>query len=137
MVEYVDGAVIAQLSRPDMRLPIAYCLGAPVRLEHGWGQIDFSQSLTLEFEAPDREAFGALDLAYEASRLGGAAPAWLSAANEVAVEAFLNDQIEWSRIVPLVADVLDQYEPDPLDTVEALFANDATARRLAGVRVPR
>jgi len=70
MVEYVDGAVIAQLSRPDMRLPIAYCLGAPVRLEHGWGQIDFSQSLTLEFEAPDREAFGALDLAYEASRLG-------------------------------------------------------------------
>jgi 1-deoxy-D-xylulose-5-phosphate reductoisomerase len=93
--------------------------------------------LTLEFEAPDREAFGALDLAYEASRLGGAAPAWLSAANEVAVEAFLNDQIEWSRIVPLVADVLDQYEPDPLDTVEALFANDATARRLAGVRVPR
>ena len=54
-----------------------------------------------------------------------------------AVEAFLNDQIEWSRIVPLVADVLDQYEPDPLDTVEALFANDATARRLAGVRVPR
>jgi 1-deoxy-D-xylulose 5-phosphate reductoisomerase len=55
----------------------------------------------------------------------------------VAVEAFLNDQIEWSRIVPLVADVLDQYEPDPLDTVEALFANDATARRLAGVRVPR
>ena len=61
----------------------------------------------------------------------------MSAANEVAVEAFLNDQIEWSRIVPLVADVLDQYEPDPLDTVEALFANDATARRLAGVRVPR
>jgi 1-deoxy-D-xylulose-5-phosphate reductoisomerase len=137
MVEYVDGAVLAQLSRPDMRLPIAYCLGSPVRLSHAWGQIDFSQAFSLDFEAPDREAFGALDLAYEASALGGAAPAWLSAANEIAVEAFLNDQIEWSRIVPLVADVLDQYEPDPLDTLESLFENDATARRLAHGMVPR
>ncbi|MFZ1063652.1 MAG: 1-deoxy-D-xylulose-5-phosphate reductoisomerase [Acidimicrobiales bacterium] len=137
MVEYVDGAVLAQLSLPDMRLPIAYCLGAPVRLSHGWGRIDFHQPLSLDFEAPDREAFGALDLAYEASRLGGAAPAWLSAANEVAVDAFLNDQIKWSRIVPLVADVLDQYDPDPLDSLESLFENDATARRLAHGMVPR
>jgi len=137
MVEYVDGAVLAQLSLPDMRLPIAYCLGAPVRLSHAWGQIDFGQSFSLAFEAPDREAFGALDLAYEASRLGGGAPAWLSAANEIAVEAFLNDQIEWSRIVPLVADVLEQYETDPIDTLEALFENDATARRLAHDMVPR
>ena len=137
MVEYVDGAVLAQLSLPDMRLPIAYCLGAPVRLSHAWGQIDFGQSFSLAFEAPDREAFGALDLAYEASRLGGGAPAWLSAANEIAVEAFLNDQIEWSRIVPLVADVLEQYEADPIDTLEALFENDATARRLAHGMVPR
>jgi len=137
MVEYVDGAVLAQLSLPDMRLPIAYCLGAPVRLSHAWGQIDFGQSFSLAFEAPDREAFGALDLAYEASRLGGGAPAWLSAANEIAVEAFLNDQIEWSRIVPLVADVLEQYEADPIDTLEALFENDATARRFAHGMVPR
>ena len=137
MVEYVDGAVLAQLSLPDMRLPIAYCLGAPVRLAHGWGQIDFHRAFSLEFEAPDRVAFGALDLAVEASRLAGAAPAWLSAANEVAVEAFLNDHIKWSRIVPLVADVLDQYQPDPLETLEALFENDATARRLAHAMVPR
>jgi 1-deoxy-D-xylulose-5-phosphate reductoisomerase len=61
----------------------------------------------------------------------------LSAANEIAVEAFLNDQIEWSRIVPLVTEVLDQYEPDPLDTLESLFENDATARRLARGMVPR
>jgi 1-deoxy-D-xylulose-5-phosphate reductoisomerase len=61
----------------------------------------------------------------------------LSAANEIAVEAFLNDQIEWSRIVPLVADVLEQYETDPIDTLEALFENDATARRLAHDMVPR
>ncbi|MGA2433151.1 MAG: 1-deoxy-D-xylulose-5-phosphate reductoisomerase [Acidimicrobiales bacterium] len=137
MVEYVDGAVLAQLSLPDMRLPIAYCLGEPVRFSHAWGQMDFAHAFSLDFEAPDREAFGALDLAYEASRLGGAAPAWLSAANEIAVEAFLNDQIEWSRIVPLVADVLSQYEPDPLDTLASLFENDATARRLAHAMVPR
>ena len=131
MVEYVDGAVIAQLSRPDMRLPIAYCLGSPDRLNHGWGRLDFSQSLTLDFEAPDREAFPALDLALEAARRGGAAPAWLSAANEIAVDAFLNDQISWSRIVSLVADVMDHYSDDPLESVDDLFANDATARRLA------
>jgi 1-deoxy-D-xylulose-5-phosphate reductoisomerase len=136
MVEYIDGAVLAQLSLPDMRLPISYCLGQPVRLSHGWGRIDFTQPLTLDFEAPDRVAFGSLDLAYEAARLAGAAPAWLSAANEIAVEAFLNDQIEWSRIVTLVADVMDQYVPDPLDTLDALFENDATARRLAHAKVP-
>ena len=93
MVEYVDGAVLAQLSLPDMRLPIAYCLGSPVRFAHAWGRLDFSTNLTLEFEAPDREVFRALDLAYAAARAGGAAPAWLSAANEIAVEAFLNDQL--------------------------------------------
>jgi len=131
MVEYVDGAVIAQLSLPDMRLPIAYCLGAPVRLDQGWGRMDFHASLRLDFEAPDREAFPALELAYEAARLGGAAPAWLSAANEIAVEAFLNDQISWSRIAEIVADVLELYVACELSTMDELFDNDATARRLA------
>jgi 1-deoxy-D-xylulose-5-phosphate reductoisomerase len=131
MVEYVDGSVLAQLSRPDMRLPIAYCLGLPERLNHGWGQIDFTQSLELTFEAPDRTSFPALDLAYEAARLGGAAPAWLSAANEVAVAAFLEERIEWCDIVPLVASVLDGYQPDPLSSLEDLIANDAVARRRA------
>ena len=131
MVEYVDGSVLAQLSQPDMRLPIAYCLGMPERLDHRWGQIDFRQGLELTFEAPDREAFPALDLAYTAARLGGAAPAWLSGANEVAVAAFLADQIEWCDIVPLVAKVMDEYEPDPLNSLEDLVANDALARRRA------
>lgn len=131
MVEYVDGAVLAQLSEPDMRLPIAYCLGAPTRLNHGWGRLDFSESLTLTFEEPDRQAFPALDLAYEAARRAGAAPAWLSAANEIAVDAFLNDQIPWVRIVGIVADVMDLYVDDPLDSLDALFENDATARRIA------
>jgi 1-deoxy-D-xylulose-5-phosphate reductoisomerase len=131
MVEYVDGAVLAQLSMPDMRLPIAYCIGSPVRLDHAWGRIDFTQALSLSFESPDRDAFPALDLAYAAARRGGAAPAWLSAANEIAVEAFLNDQIPWSRIVSLVSDVMDEYDDDPLNSLDDLFANDTTARRLA------
>ena len=131
MVEFVDGSVVAQLSRPDMRLPIAYCLGLPERLDHAWGAIDFTQPLALNFEAPDYEAFPALELAYAAARRGGAAPAWLSAANEVAVEAFLAGLISWPRIVATVAAVMDQYVDDPLASISDLLENDATARRLA------
>ena len=131
MVEYIDGSVLAQLSRPDMRLPIAYCLGLPERLNHGWGRIDFTQVQELTFEAPDRAAFPALDLAYEAARMGGAAPAWLSGANEVAVGAFLEDRIDWSDIVPLVTSVMDSYVPDPLGSLEDVIANDEAARRRA------
>jgi len=137
MVEFVDGSVLAQLSRPDMRLPIAYCLGLPERLDHRWGALDFAAGLELNFEAPDREAFPALDLAYEAARLGGAAPAWLSAANEVAVEAFLAGRVAWCDIVALVASVMDRYEADPLETLGALYANDATARRLLTASLPQ
>ncbi len=131
MVEYVDGSIIAQLSKPDMRLPIAYCLGLPGRLDHAWGEIDFTQPLELTFEKPDREAFPALALAYSAARRGGAAPAWLSAANEVAVEAFLADELAWSDIVATVAAVMDLYVDDPLDSLEDLVENDAVARQLA------
>lgn len=136
MVEYVDGSVLAQLSRPDMRLPIAYCLGAPVRLAHHWGQLDFSTALTLDFEPPDRVAFPALDLAFAAARRGGAAPAWLSAANEVCVEAFLDDRISWGDIVPLVARTMDEYEDDPLANLDAVVANDAQARRITHGNLP-
>jgi 1-deoxy-D-xylulose-5-phosphate reductoisomerase len=131
MVEYVDGSVLAQLSRPDMRLPIAYCLGAPDRLDHGYGRLDFSTPLTLTFEAPDLDAFPALTLAYEAARLGGAAPAWLSAANEIAVEALLADEINWCDIVPVVAATMDQYEAQDLDSLASLYENDDVARRRA------
>jgi len=131
MVEYVDGSVLAQLSRPDMRLPIAYCLGSPERLDHGWGAIDFTKDVELTFEAPDPKAFPALDLAYEASRLGGAAPAWLNAADEVAVAAFLADEIRWCEIIDVVARVMDEYVADPLDSLQDLVANDATARARA------
>jgi 1-deoxy-D-xylulose-5-phosphate reductoisomerase len=136
MVSYVDGSTLAQLSLPDMRLPIAYCLGSPERLSQGWGALDFTKAMDLHFEAPDRKAFPALDLAYEAARKGGAAPAWLSAANEVAVEAFLADRIAWHQIVDVVENVLSQYVTDPIDTIEALYENDSLARRLALSTLP-
>lgn len=131
MVEYVDGSVLAQLSQPDMRLPIAYCLGWPQRLPQGWGRLDFTQALSLDFSAPDREKFPALDLAYAAARRGGAAPAWLSAANEVAVAAFLADSISWSDIVAVVASTMDAYVDVQLDDVATLLEQDAKAREVA------
>ena len=137
MVEYVDGSVLAQLSRPDMRLPIAYCLGLPERLAHSFGAIDFTANVELTFEPPDLVAFPALGLAYEAARLGGAAPAWLSAANEVAVEALLEDRIRWCDVVAVVASTMDHYDPDPLESLASLHANDATARRWATASLVR
>jgi 1-deoxy-D-xylulose-5-phosphate reductoisomerase len=131
MVEYVDGSVLAQLSRPDMRLPIAYCLGLPERLAHHYGELDFTKNVELNFEPPDYDAFPALGLAFEAARLGGAAPAWLSAANEVAVEAFLSDEISWCDIVPIVAATMDHYESDSLESLSALYENDDAARKWA------
>jgi 1-deoxy-D-xylulose-5-phosphate reductoisomerase len=135
MVEYVDGSTLAQLSTPDMRLPIAYALGLPDRLDHSWGRLLFDDTLTLEFEPPNRQVFRLLDLAYEAGRRGGAAPAWLSAANEVAVEAFLHDAITWIDIAAVVARTMDHYADDPLASVEALYENDATARHWARTKI--
>ncbi len=137
MVEYVDGSTLAQLSNPDMRLPIAYALGLPTRFAHGWGRLGFDEALTLSFEPPDVKLFPALNLAYDAGRRGGAAPAWLSAANEVAVDAFLHDRIRWNDIVSVVASVLDDYVDDPLVNLEALRDNDARARALARERIDR
>lgn len=131
MVEYVDGSVIAQLSAPDMRLPIAYCLGWPDRLPHGWGKLDFTQSLELTFYPPDTARFPAINLAYAAARRGGAAPTWLSAANEVAVAAFLAGDIRWRDIVSVVASTMDQYVDTLLESEALLLDQDATARRVA------
>ena len=93
MVEFVDGATIAQLSMPDMRLPIGLALGAPARLHEPFGAIDWTEIGQLTFETPDLDAFPCLRLAFEAGRAGGGAPAVLSGANEVAVDAFLDGRI--------------------------------------------
>ena len=131
MVAYTDGSVVAQLSSPDMRLPIAYCLNWPERGDVAWGALDFTQAMQLEFFPPDLERFPALQLAYDAARRGGAAPTWLSAANEVAVAAFLEERISWRGIVDVVARTLDAYEDVALTNEDELYANDALARRIA------
>ena len=102
MVEFTDGTTMAQLSMPDMRLPIAYALAYPDRTGTGFGAIDWSTLSRLDFEPPDREAFPCLDLAYEAARIGGLAPAWVNAANEVAVAAFLAGRIRWGDIEKVI-----------------------------------
>ena len=106
MVEFTDGTTMAQLSMPDMRLPIAYALAYPDRTGTGFGHIDWTTLSRLDFEAPDRIAFPCLDLAYEAARIGGLAPAWVNAANEVAVAAFLAGRIRWGDIEKVIASSL-------------------------------
>jgi 1-deoxy-D-xylulose-5-phosphate reductoisomerase len=140
MVEYVDGAVIAQLSQPDMRLPIGYALSYPSRLPVEFGAIDWTRCPTLEFEEPDHALFPCLDIAYQAGRAGDLAPAWLNAANELAVAAFLKQQIRWTDIADVVARTLDRYVApaatsstgaEPVRTVGEVLEADATARRAA------
>jgi len=131
MVELVDGATLAQLSMPNMRLPIGYALGYPERLDVAYGPVDWSKPLELTFEAPDRDVFGCLDLAYRAGRTGGGAPAWLNAANEVAVAAFLSGRIGWLAIAEIVADTLESFDDQPIDSLEAVLEADRLARARA------
>ena len=128
MVEFCDGTTIAQLSVPDMRLPIGFALGFPDRIAKPYGTMDFTTLRRLDFEAPDLETFPCLALAYEAGRSGGSAPAWLNAANEVAVAAFLEGRLAWSAIAEVVAETLAVHEPSQLARVEDVLAADALAR---------
>lgn len=131
MVEFSDGATVAQLSLPDMRLPIGYALGFPGRLPVPFGAIDWAALSRLDFEPPDRATFRGLDLAYEAGRRGGLAPACLSAANEVAVAAFLDGRLPWTGIADVIAEVLDGHSDAAADTVEDVLDADRDARRRA------
>jgi len=123
MVEFTDGATIAQLSQPDMRLPIGLALGAPDRLDQAFGAMDWSQVSTLTFETPDLDAFPCLRLAYEAGRAAGGAPATLSAANEVAVEAFLGGRIPWLGIADVVQEVMQRGTGNVEDVDDVLEAD--------------
>lgn len=131
MVEYTDGSTIAQLSMPDMRLPIGYALGYPHRIATPFGRIDWTTLSRLDFEAPDRDTFACLNLAYAAGRAGGTAPAALSAANEVVVEAFLAGRIMWSQIAQYVDAVMQEFVVSTPTTVEDILEADAIGRRLA------
>ena len=135
MVELVDGSTIAQLSLPDMRLPIGYALCYPERLSIPFGAIDWATTTSLTFEQPDRATFACLDLAYEAGRAGGGSPAWLNAANEVAVAAFLEERLKWLDIAAVVTETLGQWDRSPLRSVDDVLAADAAARRCAAEAV--
>jgi 1-deoxy-D-xylulose-5-phosphate reductoisomerase len=137
MVEFRDGATVAQLSTPDMRLPIGLALGAPDRLPEAFGAIDWSTLGTLTFEPPDPTTFRCLALAYEAGRIGGTAPAVLSAANEIAVEAFLAEHIPWTGIAEIVEEVLNAGTGSADEVADVLAADEVARRRaraLAGQR---
>jgi 1-deoxy-D-xylulose-5-phosphate reductoisomerase len=137
MVELRDGSTLAQLSAPDMRLPVGYALGWPDRIATPYGALDWSAPRSLTFEAPDRSIFRCIDLAYAAGRRGGSSPAWLSAANEVAVEAFLDGKLRWLGIGEVVEETLEAWEDDHVDQVEGVLAADAEARRRAQEIVTR
>jgi 1-deoxy-D-xylulose-5-phosphate reductoisomerase len=129
MVEFVDGSVIAQLSPPDMRLPIQYALTYPARSEGVGERIDLGQSFSLHFEPPDRETFPCLELGYEVMRQGGTAGAALNAANEAAVARFLKGEIGFLDISRVCRAALDNHTFDPRPTLDALWNVDARARR--------
>jgi 1-deoxy-D-xylulose-5-phosphate reductoisomerase len=131
MVEFGDGSVLAQLGTPDMRTPIAYCLGFPERVTSGSSTLDFLTLGALTFEAPDLRRFPCLALAYTALRRGPAASIGVNAANEIAVEAFLAKQLPFLRIAALIEETLERMPGAPPKTIEDVLALDALARRLA------
>jgi len=132
MVSYVDGSVLAQLGNPDMRTPIAHALAFPERIASGVAQLDLTTMAALEFHAPDFERFPCLALAFDALRAGGTAPSLLNAANEVAVQAFLDRRIGFRDIDRVVRRVMDEEAHGAASSIEAVLAQDAQARLAAG-----
>jgi len=137
MVEYADGSVIAQLGHPDMRTPIAQALAYPERIEAGVSSLDLFRIGRLSFERPDFERFPALGLAYSALKVGGAAPATLNAANEIAVAAFLEGRLPFLQITSVIEEALNSVPTSPLHTLEEVLAADARARIRASQIVAR
>lgn len=131
MVAYVDGSVLAQLGNPDMRTPIAHALAYPARMASGVAPVDLAQVGRLAFERPDFSRFPCLKLAYDALQASGTAPAILNAANEVAVDAFLNRRIGFREIDQMIAKVMDKLPNGAVTDIDALMAQDRRARDLA------
>ncbi|PCG08073.1 1-deoxy-D-xylulose-5-phosphate reductoisomerase [Sphingomonas ginsenosidimutans] len=135
MVDYVDGSMLAQLGPSDMRVPIAHCLAWPDRMATPMEPLDLVKLGRLDFEAPDPVRFRSLALARAAVETGGARPAILNAANEVAVAAFLAGNIAFLEIAAIVDDTLQRYDPAAPDTLDEVLHVDARAREFAGERV--
>lgn len=131
LVDYVDGSVLAQLGNPDMRTPIAHALAWPQRIDSGVAPLDLFAVGRLDFERPDEQRFPCLRLAREAAQAGGSAPAMLNAANEVAVEAFLQRRIRFSDIARMIESVLNAQPVQAVEALDAVFEVDRQARSLA------
>jgi 1-deoxy-D-xylulose-5-phosphate reductoisomerase len=131
LVEYVDGSVLAQLGAPDMRVPIAYTLAWPERMETPCQRLDLVAIGALDFEAPDLARFPALGLARQALSQGGAKPAILNAANEIAVASFLECGVLFLDIASVVGTVLDLYDPPAPSSIDEVVEIDREARRVA------
>jgi 1-deoxy-D-xylulose-5-phosphate reductoisomerase len=128
LVEFIDGSVVAQMGIPDMRIPISHALAWPARLETGLTPLNLSQCRDLSFAAPDTDRFPALKLAYDACRQGGTGPAVLNAANEIAVQAFLDGEIGFCDIATIVEQTIRVADGKDDDTVEAILAADQAGR---------
>jgi 1-deoxy-D-xylulose-5-phosphate reductoisomerase len=133
MVEFVDGALLAQLSTPDMCLPIQYALTYPDRAPSERVQTDFTKLNGLTFEVPDMERFPALNLARRAGEIGGTLPAVLNAANEIAVEAFVNHKINFPQITETVQRIMERHKVIPHPSLEQILEADAWARKTAAI----
>jgi 1-deoxy-D-xylulose-5-phosphate reductoisomerase len=131
MVSYVDGSVLAQLGNPDMRTPIAHALAYPERIDSGVAPIDLAQIGRLDFRRPDFQQFPCLKLAFDALEAGGSAAALMNAANEIAVEAFLERQIGFRQINQVIANVMSSLPADAVDNLDDLLEQDRRARSLA------
>jgi 1-deoxy-D-xylulose-5-phosphate reductoisomerase len=137
MVEYIDGSVLAQLGPTDMRIAIQYALTYPERWRTPLPSLDFQKLANLEFLEPDPEKFPCLDLAYRALRAGGTAPAALNAANEIAVEGFLDRAISFQDIPRIIETVLDAHKPGKAAELEDILEADRWAREAARACCPR
>jgi 1-deoxy-D-xylulose-5-phosphate reductoisomerase len=137
LVEYEDGSVIAQLSHPDMRVPIAHALGFPERIDSGARALDLCALGQLSFEQPDAARFPCLGLAFAALRAGGTAPAVLNAANEVAVDAFLSGRLRFTGIAPVIEETMARFAGGPATSLADVMQADAGARREAMAGVSR
>lgn len=131
LVQYIDGSVIAELGNPDMRTPIAHALAYPERIAAGVEPLDLFAVAKLSFERPDDARFPCLPLAYRALREGGSAPAILNAANEIAVQAFIDREIVFTAIPRVIEKTLDRLPSSALSTLDDVLAADAAARRVA------
>ncbi|MGH8703798.1 MAG: 1-deoxy-D-xylulose-5-phosphate reductoisomerase, partial [Burkholderiales bacterium] len=137
LVEYLVGSVIAQLSNPDMRVPIAHALAYPERIESGALPLELAAIGQLSFERPDAGRFPCLGLAYGALRAGGTGPAVLNAANEIAVEGFLNGKLRYTSIPQVIEQALERVPAAPADSLESVLEADRVARRAASDCVAR